>query len=79
MGFKIHRHAFGAQAPPRAPTGVVHHSYCHPELCNGTLLMPMSYNQHIAAMISSARADDGAPPWSKRKPVAIWRGSTAQV
>eukprot|EP00241_Pyramimonas_parkeae_P015821 CAMPEP_0114288160 /NCGR_PEP_ID=MMETSP0059-20121206/6663_1 /TAXON_ID=36894 /ORGANISM="Pyramimonas parkeae, Strain CCMP726" /LENGTH=429 /DNA_ID=CAMNT_0001409289 /DNA_START=91 /DNA_END=1380 /DNA_ORIENTATION=+ len=65
-------------APPRAPTGVVHHSYCHPELCNGTLLMPMSYNQHIAAMISSARADDGAPPWSKRKPVAIWRGSTAQ-
>ena len=25
--------------------GIVHHSLCHPDLCNGTLLLPVSYNQ----------------------------------
>lgn len=56
--------------------GIVHHSLCHPDLCNGTLLLPVSYNQHIIAMQTSLKADNLAPPWHKRRNAAVWRGAS---
>jgi hypothetical protein len=64
------------QKPPRAVAGVVHHSLCHPDLCNGTLLLPVSYNQHIHAMQASLKADNLAPPWHHRRSTAVWRGAS---
>jgi len=57
--------------------GVVHHSFCSPELCDGTFLLPMSYNQNIKAIKATEELDKKASklPWESRADKLFWRGS----
>ena len=69
-------------APPRDPVAaVVHHSFCAPQLCNGTFLLPVSYNQEMQALELTADMDQQAAkiPWAKRKDLAFWRGHNKGV
>ena len=63
----------------KAVKGIVHHSFCSPELCDGTTLLPISYNQNINAMRTTKGLDRkvSATPWRKRIPKLFWRGSKA--
>jgi len=63
----------------KAVKGIVHHSFCSPELCDGTTLLPISYNQNINAMRTTKGLDRkvSATPWRKRIPKLFWRGSNA--
>ena len=57
--------------------GVIHHSFCSPELCDGILLLPMSYNQNIDALEATKKLDSKASkiPWKVRNKKIFWRGS----
>jgi len=57
--------------------GLVHHSFCSPRLCNGILLLPMSYNQNIQALEATRKLDAKAAeiPWRSREKKLFWRGS----
>ena len=57
--------------------GVVHHSFCSPELCDGTFLLPMSYNQNTKAMKATEELDKKAYElrWESRADKLFWRGS----
>jgi len=63
----------------RAVKGIIHHSFCSQQLCNGVTLLPISYNQEIAAMEATANLDSSSwkVPWSKKKDKLFWRGSNA--
>ena len=63
----------------KAVKGLIHHSFCSPELCDGILLLPMSYNQEIQAMSTTKKMDSRSAriPWAAKKDKLIWRGSNA--
>lgn len=57
--------------------GVVHHSFCSSKLCDGTFLLPMSYNQNIKASKATEELDKKASKvlWENRVDKLFWRGS----
>ena len=57
--------------------GILHHSFCSPKLCDGTFLLPMSYNQNIKAIESTKKLDQKASKirWEARLKKLFWRGS----
>lgn len=59
--------------------GVIHHSFCSPKLCNGTVLLPISYNQDFEALESTKALDTKASriPWKDKTDILFWRGSNA--
>ena len=59
--------------------GVIHHSFCSPKLCNGTVLLPISYNQDFEAMESTKALDKkvSSIPWKNKIDKLFWRGSNA--
>jgi hypothetical protein len=68
--------------PPAEPVAaVVHHSFCAPQLCNGTFLLPVSYNQEMQALEQTAEMDLQASKiaWGRKKNVAFWRGHNKGV
>ena len=60
----------------RADVHVVHHSFCSPEVCDGTFLLPMSYNQNIKAIEATEDLDKKASKvrWESRADKVFWRG-----
>ena len=70
-----------AAPPPDPVAAVVHHSFCATQLCNGTFLLPVSYNQEMQALELTAGMDAEAAkiPWEKKKNVAFWRGHNKGV
>lgn len=63
----------------RAVKGLFHHSFCSPKLCDGTLLLPMSYNQNMAAMEATSKIDSicARISWNEKRSTLFWRGSNA--
>jgi hypothetical protein len=48
--------AHSPAAPPAEPvSAVLHHSFCALQLCNGTFLLPVSYNQEMQALEQTGR------------------------
>mmetsp|Transcript_14686 Transcript_14686/g.35469 ORF Transcript_14686/g.35469 Transcript_14686/m.35469 type:complete len:410 (+) Transcript_14686:72-1301(+) len=70
-----------AAPPPDPVAAVVHHSMCAPQLCNGTFLLPVSYNQEMQALELTAERDRQASqiPWARKKNIAFWRGHNKGV
>jgi len=59
--------------------GIFHHSYCSPKLCDGIILLPISYNQNFLAMEATKKLDLKASriPWELKDEKLFWRGSNA--
>ena len=64
---------------PIAIKGLIHHSFCSPQHCDGIVLLPISYNQRISAMEATKLIDEKCSKlkWEDRIEKLFWRGSVA--